>query len=167
MRAVVEFLARGVAIVGGVVLVLIVAMTCISVTGREIGLGEITGNYEILEAGIAFAIFSFFPICQLYGGHATVDVFTSGLRGRGLYALRAFWEVLLSAAILFLTAQLYGGLERYLNNGQTTLFLEFPVWWSYAASFAASVVASIVAVYCAVVRVTEAVRGREELPVDT
>lgn len=164
MFKIASFMAYAVALIGGVVLLGIVIMTCISIAGREIGVGEITGNYEILEAGVAFAIFSFFPICQLYGGHATVDVFTSGLGPRALRWLRAFWEVVLAATIVFIAWRLEGGLERYLRNGETTLFLQFPVWWAYGASFAASVVAGAVAVYCAFARVAEAATGRTILP---
>jgi len=164
MQRVMSGVAHTMAVIGGLVLLAIVVMTCLSIAGREVGLGEITGNYEILEAGIAFAIFSFFPICQLYGGHATVDVFTSGLGPRVLRWLRAFWEVILAAAIIFLAWRLEGGLERYLRNGETTLFLQFPVWWAYAASYGAACIAALVAPYCALARIAEAVTGRPILP---
>lgn len=165
MFGIVDRLARTMAIVGGVVLLAIIVMTCISILGRTFGLGEIKGNYEILEAGVAFSIFSFLPVCQLYGTHATVDVFTAGLSQASLRYLRAFWEIILTAIIILLTHRLFGGVERYFNNGETTLFLQFPVWWSYAASFVASVVACIVGVYTAIQRITEALTGQSVLPV--
>lgn len=164
MQRLMTGLARGVALIGGIVLLGIIVMNCLSISGRTLGLGEITGNYEILEAGIAFAIFSFLPICQLYSGHATVDVFTSGLGRRSLYWLRAFWEIVLSVTIIFITWRLYGGFERYWSNGETTLFLQFPVWWSYGASFVAAVFASLIAVYCAYARTVEAITGKGFLP---
>ncbi len=164
MQRLATWIAHIAALIGGLVLIAIILLTCTSIAGRTVGLGEISGTYEILEAGVAFAIFSFFPICQLYGAHATVDVFTSGLGERPLAWLAAFWEVVLSAVILFLSWRLYGGLERYLGNGETTLFLQFPVWWSYAASFAASVVACLIAIYCAAARIVQAVTGRSNLP---
>lgn len=183
----ITWLARFVAIIGGLVLVGLIVLTTLSIIGRslnkffhgdfaqgiaqglsnwmiELGVGEINGSYELLEAGVAFAIFSFFPVCQLYGGHATVDVFTSGLSPRALRILRAFWEVVLAGTIVFITVRLEDGMQRYVRNGETTLFLQFPVWWAYAASFAAAVVASITAIYCAVMRVGEAVSGRLILP---
>ncbi len=113
---------------------------------------------------MAFAIFSFFPICQLYGAHATVDVFTSGLGPRARAWLTAFWEVILAAVIILLAWRLHAGLERYIANGQTTLFLQFPVWWSYAASFGASLVACLTAIWCAAARIATAVTGRTHLP---
>lgn len=166
MRRVMTLVSQGMALIGGLGLLAIIAMTCVSVVGREVGLGEITGNYEILEAGVAFAIFSFFPICQLHGGHATVDVFTSRLGSRALAILKAFWEVILAAIIVFLAWRLEGGVERYLRNGETTFFLQFPVWWAYSAAFFAASVAALVSLYCAVARVREAISGLPVLPRD-
>ncbi|MEP4196549.1 MAG: TRAP transporter small permease [Aliishimia sp.] len=164
MGRLVTGLAHMSAMIGGLVLLAIILMTTTSIAGRMVGLGEINGNYEILEAGVAFAIFSFFPVCQLYGAHATVDVFTSGLPPRPLAVLRAFWEVVLAAVIILIAWRLFGGVERYWKNGETTLFLQFPVWWAYAASFAASIIACITAIYCAIARVAEVASGRTIMP---
>lgn len=187
MHRAVHSLARLTALTGGVVLIALIVLTSLSIVGRainkflhndffdqtfaagsqwllDLGVGEINGSYEVLEAGVAFAIFSFLPACQLYGAHATVDVFTS-LMSRGVNRwIAAFWEVVLAAAIVLLIWRLYEGMLRYQGNGETTLFLQFPVWWAYAASFAAGVVACIVAVYCAVVRIGEALGNRDILP---
>jgi TRAP-type C4-dicarboxylate transport system permease small subunit len=187
MRRLIYFLARFTAVIGGLVLMALVLMTTASIIGRtvnkmlhspffqekltglsqgliEMGIGEINGNYELLEAGVAFAIFSFLPICQYYGAHATVDVFTSFLPARVNRWIMAFWEVVLAAVIVLIIWRLYEGMQRYLGNGETTLFLQFPVWWAYAASFASGVIASVVSVYCAVIRVIEAIRGTDILP---
>ena len=134
MHRLVKWLARGAAIMGGLVLVGLVALTTLSIVGRELsklghawadgwlaglgqaliasGIDEINGSYELTEAGVAFAIFSFFPVCQFYGQHATVDVFTSALPRRALQALRAFWEVVLAAVIVFISLRLYEGMLR-------------------------------------------------------
>lgn len=187
MRRLIYFLARFTAVIGGLVLMALVLMTTASIIGRtvnkmlhspffqekltglsqgliDMGIGEINGNYELLEAGVAFAIFSFLPICQYYGAHATVDVFTSFLPAGVNRWIMAFWEVVLAAVIVLIIWRLYEGMQRYLGNGETTLFLQFPVWWAYAASFASGVIASVVSVYCAVIRVIEAIRGTDILP---
>lgn len=187
MHRIVRTLAHVTALIGGCVLIALVVMTTLSIIGRSInkllhgdffetqlagvsqflldlGVGEINGNYELLEAGVAFAIFSFLPICQFYGAHASVDVFTSILPKRINRWIIAFWEVVLSAVILLIIWRLYGGLERYWGNGETTFFLQFPVWWSYAVSFVAGIAACIVAVYCAGARIAEAAGGYAILP---
>ena len=187
MHQAMKLLARVTAVTGGLVLTGLVIMTTVSILGRSInkwlhsdwvenmmggfaqtlldlGIGEVNGNYELLEAGIAFAIFSFFPVCQLYSAHATVDIFTARLPGPVGRMIAAFWEVVLAAALILICVQLFGGVQRYLRNGETTLFLQFPVWWAYAASFAASLVTCVVAFYCAAMRVAESLTGRSILP---
>ncbi len=187
MHRIIRNLSHATALIGGCVLIALVIMTTLSIIGRslnkvlhgdffetqitgfsqfllDLGVGEINGNYELLEAGVAFAIFSFLPICQFYGAHASVDVFTSVLPARINRWIVAFWEVILTAVIILIIWRLYGGLERYLGNGETTFFLQFPVWWSYAVSFVAGIVACIVAVYCAGARIAEAVGGNAILP---
>jgi len=183
MHRLVKWLSRASAVIGGLVLVSLIVLTTLSIIGRELsklghafgeswfgqmliasGVDEIKGSYELTEAGVAFAIFAFFPVCQFYGQHATVDVFTSALPRRGLAWLRAFWEVVLAAIIVFISLRLFEGMLRYLGNGETTLFLQFPVWWSYAASVGAAAIASLTAIYCAWARIAEAATGRMILP---
>jgi len=180
-------LARVMALTGGVVLVALVILTCLSVAGRGLntfghsdfltgisqglanlllatGVGPVNGDFEVVEAGIAFAIFSFLPICQLYGAHATVDVFTSFLSRRTNKVILTFWEIVLTAVVLLITWRLYHGLQDKIGNGETSLLLQFPIWWAYLGSFVAAVTASIVAVYCAVGRVAELTTGAQWLP---
>ena len=170
------------AIIGGVVLVGLVVLSVVSVTGRGLntlghadfltsalpdfargliatGVGPVQGDFEIVEAGIAFAIFSFLPICQFYGGHATVDIFTSRLSRGSNRWIQAFWEVVLTAVILLITWRLFAGLDSKYANSETTFLLQFPVWWAYGASFVAAVAASFTAVYCVIARCQEAVTG--------
>ena len=183
MHRLVKWLSRASAVIGGLVLLILIVLTTLSIIGRELsklghqlgdgwfgqmlvasGVDEIRGTYELTEAGVAFAIFAFFPVCQFYGNHATVDVFTSALPRRPLGWLRAFWEVVLAAVIVFISLRLYDGMLRYLGNGETTLFLQFPVWWAYALSVGAAVIASLTALYCAYARIVEAATGRMILP---
>jgi TRAP-type C4-dicarboxylate transport system permease small subunit len=182
-----ERTARVTAIVGGLVLTALIVLVCISVLGRGgntfghsalltelapglanrligTGIGPVQGDFEILEAGIAFAIFSFLPICQLYGGHASVDVFTTFLsRGANRWIV-AFWEVVLALVTILISWRLFVGMLDKLGNGETTFLLQFPIWWAYAASVAASLVAVLIAVFCAAARVNGLITGRDELP---
>ncbi|GGE38295.1 TRAP transporter small permease [Actibacterium pelagium] len=184
MLKVVERIARFMAIAGGLVLTGLVMLTGFSVLGRGLntlghsgllpdglaealiatGVGPITGDFELVEAGVAFAIFAFLPICQLFGSHATVDVFTNALPSKTNKVIAAFWEVVLSAAILLITWRLYEGMQSKMSYGETTFLLQFPVWWAFGASFVAAVVASLVGVYCAYGRVVEMFTGRRVLP---
>ena len=174
------------AILGGLVLCALVLLTCVSVLGRGLntlghsaplegslpalsalllgtGVGPVPGDFELVEAGVAFAIFAFLPICQLHGAHASVDVFTGLLPRAVQRAIVAFWELVLAATIALLAWRLFVGLQGKLANGETTFMLQFPLWWSYAASFAAAAVAVLVALYCAAARLARL--GRDDLPI--
>ena len=187
MQRLVERFARFMAITGGLVLTLLVVLTCVSVIGRGLntlghseflksisdsaasaliatGVGPLNGDFELVEAGVAFSIFAFLPICQLYSSHATVDVFTNVLPIKANKALITFWELVLTAVIVLITWRLYVGMESKMAYGETTFLLQFPVWWAYGLSFLAAVVASMVAIYCAIARVVELVTGRHILP---
>ncbi|MEM7058563.1 MAG: TRAP transporter small permease [Pseudomonadota bacterium] len=189
MYRVVDWLARMFAQLGGIVLSLLIVLTCASVLGRLIntilnsdfvqgiapdlaesllstGVGPINGDFEIVEAGMAFAIFAFLPLCQLRAAHASVDVFTSALPDRAQRLLRAVIELAFAAVLVLIAVQLYGGMISKLNSAQTTFLLEFPVWWSYAASVVAAIAAALVGIYVAFMRMLEAAKGHPILPLD-
>lgn len=189
MHRVLLILSRIMAILGGVMLTALILLTVYSVVVRALdrlfhwmidagvgavlarwmidaGVGPMLGTFELLEAGIAFVIFAFLPICQLTGGHATVDIFTSAMSDGTNRVLRGVTEVIFAAVLVLIAVQLYGGLMTKFNSGQVTLELAFPVWYSYAISLLGAALAALVAVYLACVRVYEMVTGRVILPAD-
>ncbi len=183
------WLARLFARLGGLALVALIILTCLSIAGRSLngvlhadwlqsiapglasgllalGIGPINGDFELVEAGMAFAIFSFLPLCQLQGAHASVDIFTSSLPIRANRILRMVVEVVFAAVIVLIAWQLFEGMQSKLRSGQTTLLLQYTVWWGYAVSLLGAVVAAIVSVYVASVRLFEAFTGKQILPAE-
>ncbi len=182
-------LARSFAYLGGVMLLALIVLTCVSVLGRKLGdllhgmiaqgqfaglaqalldagIGAVKGDFELVEAGIAFCIFAFLPLCQLTGSHAAVDIFTSRLPPRPDRILRAVTEVVFAAVLVLIAVQLGAGMLSKMRSGQTTFLLQFPLWWAYALSLAGAVAAAAVAVYVALVRLAEAVVNRAILDVE-
>ena len=187
MHRVILLAARVMAFFGGVVLCALILLTCVSVLGRslngfifadwdnsaltalaqwmrDIGVGSINGDYELVEAGIAFAIFAFLPLCHLTGGHARVDIFTSRMSPRTNRVLAMLSGVVFALVMGLITVQLAAGMFSKMGSGQTTFLLEFPVWWAYACSLVGALLAAIVATYLAVVRMIEMIKGRTILP---
>ncbi|UUX48954.1 TRAP transporter small permease [Nisaea acidiphila] len=181
-------LARFMALLGGAVLLALIVITCVSVLGRGLntlghsdvltglsaalgkallatGVAPVKGDFELVEAGIAFAIFAFLPICQLKGGHATVDIVSDQFPGAVNRFLITLWEVVFTLVVLLIAWRLFEGFQSKLRNGETTFLLQFPIWWAYGASFLAAVIAGLIAVYVAVVRVYALVTGRNPLAV--
>lgn len=176
-------MARIMALIGGTVMVLLIVLTCLSVLGRNINglghlqavedglpalsgfltsFGSITGDFELLEAGIAFAILSFLPWCQVMRGHASVDIFTTMMPETVNRWLAVLWEGLFAFIIIVITWRMYIGMHDKMRYGETTFLLEFPVWWGFAAGVAAAAVASVVAVYCVWERLQEALGMRTD-----
>lgn len=180
-------LAQAMAILGGFVLGLLILLTCASIVGREFnaflngdlmqgvapaladailatGIGPINGDFELVEAGIAFSIFAFIPLTQVTAGHATVDIFTAHFPEAVNRWLRAVIEIAFAAVLVLIAVQLFQGMLSKKQYGETSFLLQFPVWWAFAASFFGAAVAAICGVYMAVVRAAEAVAGRVIVP---
>jgi TRAP-type C4-dicarboxylate transport system permease small subunit len=178
MHGAIEKLSRLFALLGGAVLTILVLLTCLSIVGRTLntvlngdllqsiapgiatallaaGIGPINGDFELVEAGMAFAIFAFLPICHLHGAHASVDIFTSQLPRRANRFLRMIIELVFAAVLVVIAYQLFLGTVSKYNTGQTSFLLQFPVWWGYALSVSGAIVAAIVAIYVAAVRIRE------------
>jgi TRAP-type C4-dicarboxylate transport system permease small subunit len=137
MSAFVYRLARLSAWLGAAVLCALAVISVVSITGRALsgyGYGPVPGDFELVEAGTALAVFCFLPWCHLQRGHAVVDLFW------GLYpaplkrVLLLLWDLVLLAAWALLVWRMGVALEDYRANGEVTFILQFPVWWGYAAS---------------------------------
>jgi TRAP-type C4-dicarboxylate transport system permease small subunit len=163
LSGLVHGLAKALAIAGGLVLVAITAMTVVSIVGRGFiwaGLGPVPGDFELVEAGTAFAVFAFLPWCQLNRGHATVDLFTSALSEYLNRWIELLWEVVLSLATLLIAWRLWVGMLEKRSYGETTFILQFPIWWGMALCALATLVGGIVAIYMIWVRLVELKNGR-------
>lgn len=160
-RAIV-WLARSLAILGGLVLIAVTALTVVSITGRaliSLGLGPVEGDFELVQVGVGFAIFSFLPWCQLIRGHATVDVFTSRLPIRINRAIDVVAEILMSAVIILIAWRLWFGMIDKLRYGETTYILQFPIWWPFAACMAAAATGVVVSIFVTILRIRELAAG--------
>lgn len=188
MHRFMTLLARSMAVLGGIVLTAVILMICISVIGRALntllhsapvvavlgdfartlldtGVGPILGDFELVEAGVAFAIFAFIPFCQITAGHATVDIFTSGLSVQANRFIQLIVDIVFAAVLILIAVQLYEGMLSKMQYRETTFLLRFPVWWSYAASLFAAGTAAIVGVYVGFVRAAEFFGNRTILSV--
>ena len=187
MHQVMTRLARLFAQLGGLVLCVLVMLTCLSIAGRSLntllhgdlvqaampglasallatGVGPINGDFELVEAGMAFTIFAFLPLCQLSGAHASVDILTSKFPITVNRVLRTVIDVVFAAVLILIAWQLFLGMESKRVSGQTTFLLQFPIWWAYAFSLSGAAIAALISGYVAAVRLIELATGRNVLP---
>ena len=185
MRNLATQAARLMAICGGLVLTVLIVLICISVIGRslngllhgwigavmpgvsawalDLGIGPINGDFELVEAGVAFAIFAFLPLCQISAGHASVDIFTAKLPTRINRVLQLAIEVIFAVVLIAIAYQLYNGMLSKQRYGDTTFLLQFPIWWAYAASLSGSILTAVISFYVAGIRALELMRGEDIL----
>lgn len=129
-------LALAVAVVGGLILVALAVLTGISIVGRAFlwaGLKPIFGDVELIESGVAFAVCSFMPWCQLQRGHASVSILTDQWNT----AINAFIDLIVDVMLTFVAVLLLWrhveGMSDKFRFGETSFILQFPIWWTYAA----------------------------------
>lgn len=157
-------IARAMAYLGGLVLIAIVALTCLSIAGRallplDLGVGPIKGIYDLTEIGMAAAVFAFLPWCQLQRGHIRVDllkpVFAPGLNR----VLDLLFDAGMLVVALVGAYRLSLGMLDKLAYGETTLIAQIPLWYGYAASLAGAAGFALIAAVC-VIRSWRELAGR-------
>ncbi len=143
MIAFIYRLSRWAAIVGGIVLVALTLMIVASISGRAligVGLGPVPGDFELVEMGTAVAVLFFLPWTYLKGGHATVDLLFTHLPPLGQRAVMLVSDLLMLAVWLVMTWKLFEGMLEKKQYMETTLLLQTPLWWIYAACCVGAVI---------------------------
>lgn len=174
--------ARALAWAGGLILVAIALMTVASITGRALvpfGLSPVRGDFELVEAGTAIAVFSFLPWCHLKRGHVAVDILTGRMPGRVQAAMGFLGDVLMALAAGVILWRLWLGfgekfpygsdaLRAVLGMGdkpwfpETTYELELPYWIAYGACLPGAVLFLAVSLYACARSFRWTLRGWEE-----
>lgn len=134
--------ARAMAWFGACVLVLLALMSVLSIGGRAlsgIGLGPVPGDFELVEAGTALAVFCFLPWAHLQRGHAVVDLFWRAYPAPLQRLLDVAADLLMLAAWVLLVWRMSVAMLDYRANAEVTFILQFPVWWGYAVSMVPAV----------------------------
>ena len=162
-----RLLARVAAYAGGVLLAALALMTVTSILGRRftaLGLGPITGDYELVAHGVALAVFAFLPWCQMERGHVSVGLLADALPARAKAALGLVADALVALAAGVILVQLWRGfgekfpygsdaLRAALGMGpkpffpETTYELEIPVWIPYGVAVALAALFAATALY--------------------
>ncbi|MEZ5872362.1 MAG: TRAP transporter small permease [Nitratireductor sp.] len=182
-QAPIRLLAKWTAIIGGLVLVVITTVSVASIAGRalytmanlaevqggllnsmlravgsfatSLGAGPVPGDYELVEAGTAFAVFAFLPWCQFNRGHAAVEILAGLFPGWFNRGIDVVSNLLMVAVAVLIAWRLYLGMADKMAYSETTLVLQYPVWWAYAASLFGAVIFVVVSAWCLGRAITE------------
>ena len=119
------------ALLGGAVLACVVLTTAWSLLMDILFHKPVPGENEIVQVGVAIAVFSFLPYCQLTGANISADIFTARAGARTIAIL-----TLLGAATAFVFSTIlvwrsWAGLLDYRELLETTPIMQFPLWVAF------------------------------------
>ena len=151
------------ALLGGALLLALAGLVTVSVLRRWLTSQPINGDFELVQLGLALAIFAFLPWCQWRDGNIYVDTFTSRLPLRLQAWLDGWWALLYALVAALLARQLAIGAGDAMASGQTSMVLGLPIGRAIAAC---SVLAGFLAIVALATAARHAIRGEplRELP---
>lgn len=114
---------RALALIGGVFLLIAVVVTLVSVVGRYTFASPVPGDYEIVEIGVAVAVFLFFPFTHAVGGNIAAEFFTSGLSRSKQIAIDLVHDIVFAGIAALLTWRLTHGLIEKYVTGDTSILI--------------------------------------------
>jgi len=146
-------MARVLALLGGFLLVGLAGLVTMSVLMRWI-LGEgVNGDFELVQMGLAVAVFAFLPLCQARRGNVMVDTFTHWLPGSVQAVIDALWDLLYAAFAGFIAWRLSVGAWEALSSHTTSMVLALPIHYAIAVCAAMAGFLAVIAVLTAIHRV--------------
>ena len=145
-------IARVLALLGGFLLVGLAGLITASVLMRWLGGQGVNGDFELVQMGLAMAVFAFLPLCQAYRGNVTVDTFTARLPAAAQAALDLLWDLVYAAFAAFIAWRLAIGAAEALASRTTSMVLGLPIHYAIAACAAMAAFLALIAVLTAVRR---------------
>ncbi|MBZ0128008.1 MAG: TRAP transporter small permease [Rhodobacteraceae bacterium] len=121
------------AILGGFLLLAVVAINVASVIRAATVSKTFSGDFELTEVGVAIAAFSFLPYCQIAGHNVTADIFTARA-SRFWISLFAFVSALVAFGFgSLLLWRTWLGMIDMATYDSTTAILQIPLAWGFGA----------------------------------
>ncbi|ESR26199.1 TRAP transporter small permease [Lutibaculum baratangense] len=119
------------ALAGGILLCGIVLLTAYSLFMDIVFGAPFAGDFEIVEMGVAVAVFTFLPYCQLTGANVSADLFTSNASPRTVTFLVFLGAVIALLFSTFLIWRMYYGMVDSRQYNEITTVNGIPVWFAY------------------------------------
>ena len=119
-RDLVERVSAGLALAGGGLILLLALLVSVSVLRRWLTADSVPGDFELVQNGLAIAVFAFLPICQLHGGNISVDAFTRTMPAQLQAGLDGVWALIYAAVAGLIAWGTAVGARETLASGTTT-----------------------------------------------
>lgn len=117
------------AIIGGLIFLILVAVSLVSIVGRKLFAAPVPGDMELLEMAAASAGACFFAYCHITYTDLKVDLLTIKLNPR----VNAFLDFIASIAMVvfayLLMWRTFVAAQGTLESGESSAILALPVAW--------------------------------------
>ncbi|KAA2236150.1 TRAP transporter small permease [Salinarimonas soli] len=129
---------------GGLVVALAIVVTG-SVLKRWATNEGLNGDFELVQTGLALAVFAFLPYCQARRGNIMVDTFTGRLPLPVQRAIDGVWDVVFAGVAGLVAWRLALGAMDAFSSNTTSMVLALPIGYAIAACAA---MAGLLTVIC-------------------
>jgi len=151
-------LAKWLAYAGGGLLLVAVAVTLVSVTGRYAFAQPVPGDYELIEMICAVGVFLFLPYTHAVGGNIGADFFTSGLPVHWRRRLDLTHDLVFALIAVLLTWRVGAGFANKYSGGEVSILIGIPIWWAFGFACLSMALLAVVCIW-RVVRTIGELRG--------
>jgi TRAP-type mannitol/chloroaromatic compound transport system permease small subunit len=121
-------LCKAFAIGGGLLFVLLVLMSLVSIVGRKLASMPIPGDIEIMQMGTAVASAAMLAYCEMMRHHLRVDFFTAKLSPKNKNRLDALSHLLLALFSVLIAWRTSVAAISLHEAGEKSMMLLLPVW---------------------------------------
>lgn len=118
------------AVAGGMLILALAGLVTVSVVSRWLTSRGIPGDFELMQIGLALAVFAFLPLCQLRGGNLFVDTFTTRLPHGARRALDGFWSLVYALVAGLIALMMAVGAMQTVASGTRSMVLGLPIGWA-------------------------------------
>lgn len=131
---------------GGAIVASIGIMSAVSIIGRALWSKPITGDFELVEIGIAIAGSLFLAYCQITAGNIFVDIFTIRASDNSKALMDKFGALLMGGMFLLVGWRGAVGMAEIRHSGETSMLMGFPIWVGYVCVLPGITLAAIVSI---------------------
>jgi TRAP-type C4-dicarboxylate transport system permease small subunit len=144
----IAFLARALALLGGLSLLIAGCVTTVSVILRWATSQPIRGDFEIVSIAAGVAVLGFLAYGTLMRANIIVDSFTTWLPTRVTGLMDAFWAIVWAAIAFWLAERMaLGAFETWRSGTRTIGLAALPFWWAIAIGAACFAVTALCALW--------------------
>ncbi len=138
-------LARVLAVLGGLLMLLVALVSSYSVVQRWITTNPVQGDFEIVSIGGGLAVFLCLPWAQQRGANILVDSFTTHAPGWLNRGLDALWSLVYALFCAVLAWRMTLGAQDAVTSNTTSMVLAIPFGWAMALAAGCFAVTAVVA----------------------